>query len=326
MTVKKSVLKVLEENRDESISGEELAKELGVSRTAIWKAIKSLRAEGYNINAGTNKGYNLTSDNDLLSQEGIRLYLRKEYKENIIKVYKTIDSTNKEAKKILVDEDVPHGTVLIAEEQTEGKGRFKRKFYSPNKNGIYMSVILRPNIELSKAVHITTTSAVAVCKSIEKLIGKYPKIKWVNDIFLNDKKICGILTEATGNFESGNIENIVVGIGINFKNESELPSEIKDIAGSLFKCDEQSITRNQLVGEIVNELLSMCDNLDDENIMKEYKELSFVLGRDVTYVKNNKINKGKAIDIKDDGTLIVKLDNSEIDYLNSGEISLKEYK
>lgn len=326
MTVKESVLKILEKNREVSLSGEEIAKGLGVSRAAVWKAIKSLREEGYNINSGTNKGYKLTNDNDLLSQEGIRLYLRKEYKENIIKVYKTIDSTNKEAKKVLMDDDIPHGTVLISEEQTEGKGRFNRKFYSPNNKGIYMSVILRPNIELSKAIHITTASAVSVCRAIEKLIKKYPKIKWVNDIFLDGKKICGILTEATGNFESGNVENVVVGIGINFKNHGDFPDELKSIAGALFKDENISITRNQLVGEILNELLDMCENLEDENIMKEYKELSFVIGKDVSYAKNNRLNKGKAVDIKDDGSLVIMLENGEVDYLNSGEISLKEYK
>ncbi|MGG5460803.1 biotin--[acetyl-CoA-carboxylase] ligase [Clostridium sp. B9] len=327
MTVKESVLKILEENREISISGEELAKSLSVSRAAVWKAINSLRNEGYNIAAGTNRGYQLTGDNDLLSSEGIKLYLNNEYKDNFIKVYKTIGSTNQEAKKLLMNEEIPHGSVLISEEQTAGRGRFRRNFFSPLNKGIYMSVILRPNIELSKAIHITTSTAVAVCRAIENLTRKFPKIKWVNDIFLNDRKICGILTEATGNFESGRVESVVVGIGINFKtDENDFPEDIKNTAGSIFKGEEPNITRNQLVAGILNELFEMCDDLNDESIMKEYKVLSFVIGKEVSFMKNNLVRRGKAVDISNDGALIIEFENGERDYLNSGEISIKDYR
>lgn len=324
MSVKESVLKILEENRDRSISGEELAKYLSVSRTAIWKAIKSLRGEGYNISAVTNRGYQLTKDNDLISAEGIKIFLNPKYSENYIRVYKTIDSTNQEAKKLLMDNEMPHGTILIAEEQTAGRGRFQRKFFSPSNKGIYMSVILRPNMELSKAIHITTSAAIAVCRAIETLTKKRPKVKWVNDIFLDDKKICGILTEATGNFESGRVENVVVGIGVNFKTDSkDFPEDIKNIAGSIFQGESPNITRNQLVAEILNELFELCENLDDKSIMKEYRILSLVLGKEVSFLKNNKMNKGTAVDITEDGALVIKHENGEIDYLNSGEVSVK---
>lgn len=327
MSVKESVLKILEENRETSISGEELAKYLSVSRAAVWKAINALRGEGYNITAVTNRGYQLTKDNDLLSAEGIKIFLNPKYNENYIRVYKTIDSTNQEAKKFLMDDDIPHGTVLLSEEQTAGRGRFQRKFFSPSNNGIYMSVILRPNIELSKAIHITTSAAVSVCRAIENLTNKRPKIKWVNDIFLDEKKICGILTEASGNFESGRVENVVVGIGINFKTkEADFPDDIKDVAGSIFEGEEPNITRNQLVAEILNELLCMCDNLEDKSIMQEYKVLSFVLGKKVSFLKNNRLNKAKAVDISDEGALVVQYENGDLDYLNSGEISIKTCK
>lgn len=327
MSVKESVLKILEENRETSISGEELAKYLSVSRAAVWKAINALRGEGYNITAVTNRGYQLTKDNDLLSAEGIKIFLNPKYNENYIRVYKTIDSTNQEAKKFLMDDDIPHGTVLLSEEQTAGRGRFQRKFFSPSNKGIYMSVILRPNIELSKAIHITTSAAVSVCRAIENLTNKRPKIKWVNDIFLDEKKICGILTEASGNFESGRVENVVVGIGINFKTkEADFPDDIKDIAGSIFEGEEPNITRNQLVAEILNELLYMCDNLEDKSIMQEYKVLSFVLGKKVSFLKNNRLNKAKAVDISDEGALVVQYENGDLDYLNSGEISIKTCK
>ncbi|WP_300257921.1 biotin--[acetyl-CoA-carboxylase] ligase [Clostridium sp.] len=324
MSVKDSVLKILEENRDRSISGEELAKYLSVSRTAIWKSIKSLRGDGYNISAVTNRGYQLTKDNDLISAEGIKIFLNPKYSDNYIRVYKTIDSTNQEAKKLLMDNDMPHGTILIAEEQTAGRGRFQRKFFSPSNKGIYMSVILRPNMELSKAIHITTSAAISVCRAIETLTKKRPKVKWVNDIFLDDKKICGILTEATGNFESGRVENVVVGIGVNFKTDSkDFPEDIKNIAGSIFQGEPQNITRNQLVAEILNELFELCENLDDKSIIKEYRILSLVLGKEVSFLKNNKMNKGTAVDITENGALVIKYENGEIDYLNSGEVSVK---
>ena len=327
MSVKESVLKILEENRETSISGEELAKYLSVSRAAVWKAINALRGEGYNITAVTNRGYQLTKDNDLLSAEGIKIFLNPKYNENYIRVYKTIDSTKQEAKKFLMDDDIPHGTVLLSEEQTAGRGRFQRKFFSPSNNGIYMSVILRPNIELSKAIHITTSAAVSICRAIENLTNKRPKIKWVNDIFLDEKKICGILTEASGNFESGRVENVVVGIGINFKTkEADFPDDIKDVAGSIFEGEEPNITRNQLVAEILNELLYMCDNLEDKSIMQEYKVLSFVLGKKVSFLKNNRLNKAKAVDISDEGALVVQYENGDLDYLNSGEVSIKTCK
>lgn len=324
MALKDSILKILEENRGKNLSGEELAKELSVSRAAIWKNIKALREEGYDILAVTNKGYSLTKDNDLISSEGIKVFLKEEYRENYIKVYKVIDSTNQEAKKLLMDKDIPEGTVLIAEEQTDGRGRFQRKFFSPLNKGIYMSVILRPNIELSKAINITTATAVSVCRAIESLTKKRPKIKWVNDIFLEDKKICGILTEATGNFESGRVENVVIGIGINFKTEErDFPEEIRKTASSIFQGERAKVTRNQMIAEILNELFYLCKNLEDKNIMKEYKVLSLVLGREVTFLKNNKLNKGIAIDITENGALVVKYEDGAIDYLNSGEISIK---
>lgn len=324
MALKDSILKILEENRDESLSGEELAKRLSVSRAAIWKNIKSLREEGYNILAVTNKGYKLTKENDLISAEGIKIFLNKECRENYIKVYKVIDSTNQEAKKLLMDKDIPEGTVLIAEEQTAGRGRFQRKFFSPSQKGIYMSVILRPNIELSKAIHITTATAISVCRAIENLTKKRPKIKWVNDIFLDGKKLCGILTEATGNFESGRVENVVIGIGINFKTEEDsFPDEIKHSACSLFQGEKPTVTRNRMIAEILNELFALCNNLEDKDIMKEYKVLSLVLGKEVTFYKNNKLNKAVATDITENGALVVKYENGEIDYLNSGEISIK---
>ncbi|MEG0238128.1 MAG: biotin--[acetyl-CoA-carboxylase] ligase, partial [Clostridium sp.] len=151
-----------------------------------------------------------------------------------------------------------------------------------------------------------------------------PEIKWVNDIFLNNKKICGILTEAITDFESGMVENIIIGIGLNFKTKKEqFPDELQDIAGSIFESDENEITRNYLVGEIINEVLDIYGNLNKKDFLNEYKELSLVLGKDIKYSQRNKWHNAKAIDIDSNGSLIVKCEDGTIKTLNSGEISVR---
>ena len=227
MSVKQSVLQALEENRKICISGEQLAKTLNISRSSVWKAIKSLKDEGYCIAATTNKGYRLETGSDVLSYEGMLPWLAPQNKNLTIKVYKTIGSTNQVAKKMAIDGEA-QGTVIISEEQTQGRGRMGRSFFSPAKSGIYMSLILRPNVYAHEAVLVTTAASVGVCRAIEKVTDKNPQIKWVNDIFLDDKKICGILTEAVTNFETGLVECVIIGIGLNFRlPEENFPAGIK---------------------------------------------------------------------------------------------------
>ena len=187
MLIKGKVLKILEENKGRNISGEEIAKTLNISRTSIWKAINSLRNEGYVINAVTNKGYSLATNTDFISKEGISLYLNKSCSDIEIYNYKTISSTNEIAKNLALS-GAKHGTVVISEEQTAGKGRLGRSFYSPANTGIYMSIILRPNLTAMDSVLITTSSSVIICESIKKVTGIDCQIKWINDIYLNNKK------------------------------------------------------------------------------------------------------------------------------------------
>ncbi len=323
MSLKQSVLQILENNRDSSVSGQQLADKLQVSRAAIWKAINSLKEEGYSIYATTNKGYRLYENTDLLSSEGIIPHLKESYSKLPIIVYKTIDSTNSQAKKQLVTNAV-HGTVIAAEEQTNGRGRMGRSFYSPSKTGIYMSLILRPHLNISNAVLITTASAVAVCRAIKSLTDKKPEIKWVNDIYVNGKKVCGILTEAVTDFESRMVESIIIGIGINFKTTDEhFPDEIRETAGSLFTSESTGITRNRLIAEIINELLDIYDNLEDSNFIMEYKAQSMILGKEIVFYENSIENYGKAIDIDNSGGLVVETKKGEVITLNSGEITVR---
>lgn len=323
MSIKSDILKEFEKNKGEVISGSKLAKDLNVSRTSIWKHIEELRKDGYEITAVTNKGYSLSNDTDLISAEGIIPYLNEDYCNVPIYAYKTLESTNKTAKE-LTFKDAAHGTVIISEEQTAGRGRLGRSFYSPKNSGIYMSIILKPSLTIADSVLITTAASVAVCRAIEKTTGIEAKIKWINDIVLNNKKVCGILTEASTDFESGTIENIILGIGINFNTACEdFPDEIQNTAASLFSKENSKISRNVLCAAIINEVLSMSDNLKGLKFIDEYKKRSIVLDKDIIFIRNGISTKAHAIDIQDDGSLVVEKEDGEITILNSGEISIR---
>ncbi|MGN0524457.1 biotin--[acetyl-CoA-carboxylase] ligase, partial [Eubacterium sp.] len=244
MALKEEVLKYLSDNSSEYISGEELAHSLGKSRTAVWKAIKSLQADGYRIDAVTNRGYMLDADNDILNAQEIKKSLsfacRVEY-------YKTLDSTNNVAKRIIAEgeDDV---LLVVGEEQTAGRGRQGKSFYSPGGTGIYMSLVVHPMTELQNAVTATTAAAVAVCRAIESLTDKKPMIKWVNDVYLDGKKICGILTEAVTDFETQTVSSIIIGIGINLTTK-DFPCDVQNAS-----CLNADVKRAELIGAVANEL------------------------------------------------------------------------
>jgi len=323
MSVKQSVRQALEENREIAISGEQLAKKLNISRSSVWKAIKSLKEEGYNITATTNKGYRLETGSDVLSFEGMVHWLAPENKNLEIKAYKTIGSTNQAAKKMAMDGEA-HGTVIISEEQTQGRGRMGRDFFSPAGSGIYMSLILRPHVYASEAVLVTTAASVGVCRAIKKVTDKDPQIKWVNDIYLEDRKICGILTEAVTNFETGLVECVIIGIGLNFRlPENNFPEELSEVAGSLFGEKPDTLTRNRLAAEIINAVLELCNDLGNRDFLKEYKAHSMVLGHKISVYQHNAWSPARAIDISEDGGLIIENEAGQLQTLNSGEISIR---
>ncbi len=321
MPLKQSVLQILESNRTNFISGEQIASELNVSRAAVWKAIKALESEGYIINCVTNKGYQLTEDNDFISMEGILPFLKDNYKYNKIIVHKTIGSTNDEAK-LKALEGYPHGSVIIAETQTKGKGRMGRSFHSPAGSGIYMSFILRPKTDASNAVLLTTAAAVAVCRAIKIACNIKTKIKWLNDVYYNDKKICGILSEAVTNCETGMVESVVVGIGINFK--TEFSDELSLTACSLYSDVKPPITRNRLIAQVINQTLDISEDFMSRKFLSEYKEDSFVIGQDIIFLRNNVWHEAKAVDIADNGGLVVQYENGQTETLFSGEITIRK--
>lgn len=323
MALRDSILQVLEQNRDVYISGQMLADQLGVSRAGICKAIHTLISQGYRIDSVTNKGYRLSSENNILSTEGIRVFLCEQLYNCTIHVYDEIDSTNAECKRLAL-QGAEEFTIVVANSQTNGRGRLGRSFYSPSDTGIYISFILRPNLDLPSATLITTAISVAVCKAIEKITGLSPSIKWINDIYLNGKKICGILTEAISDFESGTVDSVICGIGVNvFTSDSQFPEELQSIAGSLFPVSGSALNRNQLAAQIVNEFYHFYKNLTSDSFMAEYRSRSAVLGKHIYYIKNGVKYYGTATDITQSGALVVIRDDGPTEILSSGEITLR---
>ena len=319
MSTKTDVLSILERDRSRYISGQELAQALKVSRTAVWKAVKSLQEDGHSVLAVTNKGYMLETGSDLLSEEGVRIRLPEKYRDSKILVYSSIDSTNTQAKKLALDR-APHGTIILAEEQTAGRGRYGKSFFSPRGAGLYLSVILKPDKGSSNTQMITVAAAVAVCRALEKQTDKKPQIKWVNDIFVDGKKVCGILSEAVTDFESGSVESVVVGVGVDCTmKEGLVPSELRDIIGSL---DAPGLSRNALAAEITGELFELFGRLGDRGIIDEYRAHSLMLGKNISFTQGSDIKTAIVKGISDNGGLIVTLDSGEETTLSSGEVTI----
>lgn len=322
MSVKTNVLKTLEENRGSFFSGEELAAKLKVSRAAIWKAMKELEKEGYLIRAVPNRGYCLTIDNDILSEEGIRTYLAKENHAIPITVDKVTQSTNQNAK-LCAATGGSHGALFVADKQTAGRGRRGRSFLSMDGNGIYMSLILKPKVNAEDVVLITTAASVAVHRAIKKVTGKTTAIKWVNDLYLHNRKVCGILTEAVTDCETGTIDSIILGIGINFTLDSRnIPDDLKDIVGALYEHKESGITRNQLIAEIVNQVFAVCNDLPDRSFLDDYREHSMVLGKEVNVLGMYE-QRAIVVAIENNGGLRVRYKDGREEVLCTGEISIR---
>lgn len=318
MSLKSEILKELEANRKTALSGQFLAMKFKVSRNAVWKTINLLKSEGYEIISSSNKGYRLAENNDLLSAEGITNYLPDVLKHISVLAFKEIDSTNDEAKRQLALGD-NNTKIIVSETQTAGRGRQGRHFYSPAKTGIYMTMIIHPNISINDSIAITTATSVAVVRAIERLMEVDIKIKWVNDLYLKNKKLCGILTEAITDFETRTTKSVIIGIGINITT-SIFPNDLIDIATSL---NPQNISRNKIVAEIAKEIILISNNFSDKSYMKDYREHSLVLGKQIDYFKNGDKYNGKAIGIDDDGGLVVQKENGATEVLRSGEISVR---
>ena len=322
MSLKDKVLAVLEENKGKNVSGNDIAKSVGMTRSAVWKAVKQLRSEGYTICAVTNKGYCLSEDSDFLNEHSVCQNLKTREIGRKIDVFKTIDSTNSFAKS-LAQLGAVHGTTIISEVQSQGRGRMGRSFHSPVGMGIYMSVILRPKLSVEHSLLITSCAAVAVAEAIEKVTGLDCKIKWVNDIYAGNKKLCGILTEAAINVEQGGLEYAIVGIGLNVQNTS-FPKSISDIATSLYLETGEKVSRSVIAAEILNSLEVHLDKILDKSFVDEYRSRSNLIGKRIEITHNDEVTQAECIGIDEICRLLVRYDNGEGKALMSGTIRIVE--
>ena len=319
MSTKNDVLGALM-GEAEAISGERLARRLGVSRNAVWKSVEQLREEGYEIEAVTNRGYKLTRSPNLISEPAIARWTHARQIGTKLEVHSQLDSTNLRAK-LLAAQGAPHGYLVCADSQTSGRGRFGRNFFSPEHSGVYITYVLRPRLPAERAVMITSMAAVAVAQAIEALADVDVKIKWVNDLYINDRKACGILCEASMDFESGQLEYVALGIGVNVA-RMDFPEELRDIATSVENECGRAVSRSRLIAEISNRLDALYDQLPTGEFMAENRARSNVIGRDVTVLRGDERYEAHAIDIDEQGRLVVRTD-AGVTRLGAGEISLK---
>ena len=319
MTTKEKLLTLLEARQGSFVSGEEIAENLKISRAAVCKAVKALRQEGYTIEAVTNRGYSLSPEGDILSAQGVKKYLNRDLQ---ISVCPEVDSTNG-VLRTLAEQGAPEGTVVIANAQSRGRGRYGRTFYSPGDTGVYLSLLLRPaHADPKQTVTLTAAAAVAMCQAMESTGAENPQIKWVNDIFLHGKKVCGILTEAAFSLETGAPEYVVIGAGINVYAPKEgFPPELAGIAGALW---EKTVPagKNKLAAAFLDRFLELYDAGDPAAFLEEYRSRSLVVGKNVIVVAGEKEAKARALGIDDACRLLVRYDSGETAALSYGEVRI----
>lgn len=320
--MKEEILRLLR-SADGYISGQELCKRFGVSRTAVWKAINQLKEAGYEIEAQQNKGYRLMAAPDLMTEAEIKSLMHTEWVAKEVLYFDTIDSTNTKAQE-LAEKGYPSGTLVVADKQESGKGRRGRSWVSPSGTGIFMTLMIKPDINPNNASMLTLVAALAVAKAITSVTGEEAMIKWPNDIVVNGKKVCGILTEMNAQFDY--INHIVVGIGINVHNES-FPEEISQMASSLMiEAGGKRFHRAQIIAETMSYFEQYYDTFlktqDLSALVREYDKLLVNRNKSVRVLDPKEPFDGKAMGITPKGELIVDTWESR-KLVSSGEVSVR---
>lgn len=318
---KERLAKMLEENRGSFLSGSRIAEQLGITRAAVWKQIRSLMADGYEIDAVTNRGYRLGDRSDVITKEGLLTALGEEGERYTLEVHESITSTNTVLKERA--EDLPDWYVIVSGRQTAGRGRIGRSFYSPEATGIYLSVLLRPALPAEQSVRITTAAAVAACRAIEETTDRKPGIKWVNDVFVEGRKACGILTEGSLNLETGGLDWVVMGIGFNvYEPEGGFPEEIREIAGPV-AAERAGDLRVHLAGSFLRHFGKVCDSLAEASFAEEYRKRSIVTGQNILVLRNGQEIPAFAEDIDGECRLRVRYADGREELLSSGDVSIR---
>lgn len=324
--MRNKILEFLKKHQGAFVSGQEMSEKCEVSRTAIWKHIKALREKGYVIESFTKKGYRLVEEPDLLSPLEIKKILTTNYIGKNYIYLDTTDSTNREAR-LLAQDGAPEGTIVVSEEQSAGRGRLTRGWYSPYGKGVWMSLILRPKFLPTEAPKCTLMAAVALTKAFHKLGLTNAGIKWPNDILVKGKKIVGILTEMSGSMEE--ISYIVMGMGINISTtKNELPKDIKDIATS-FSMEGIQVERKLVLQTILQELENQYNKVVEEGFdstLEEWKTLSITLNQEVEVRAPGNTYNGYAVDLDSDGNLMVRLSDGTVERIVAGDVTIRPAK
>lgn len=320
MKIKEKVLCLLEENQGRCVSGEEIAKALGVTRNCVWRSINSLKEDGHKITSQSNTGYILSLDEDVFSASRIKSLSKSDIEVILID---EADSSNNVASE-LAKQGAPEGTVVVVRRQASGKGRMGRSFISNEDNGLYLSLILRPKIPASESVSITVACAVAVLEAIEALTNIKCSIKWVNDIFINDKKACGILTEGALNVETGCFDYAILGIGINVTPpKNGFAPEIENIATSIYESKAPNGLKSALCALVVDRFLHYYKSIENKSYIASYRAHSNLIGKSVEVYRGNEVINGVVSDIDDNARLILKTEQGEIAF-SSGEARVRK--
>lgn len=320
MNTKQQIAALLERNETEYLSGSAIAETLGLTRAAVWKCVKQLETEGYDIES-TKKGYRLGDRNDALSEGLIRKYLGACADKITLEVLASVDSTNTYLKGKAAE--TPSWHAAIASQQTAGRGRMGRSFESPANTGVYLSVLVRPDLPAQEALKLTTASAVAACFAIEECTDREARIKWVNDVYVNGRKTCGILTEASIDLESGGLDWAVMGIGFNvYEPEGGFPEEIRGIAGPI-TAEHSRDLRCRIAAVFLRHYYDIVELECLEGFAEEYKRRSFIIGERVNVLRGGTSRPARALDIDEECRLIVEYGDGSQEALSSGEVSIR---
>ena len=319
---REQVYELLRAAGENCVSGQELSRRLGVSRAAVWKAIDSLRQEGYTIEARTGLGYRLTAAPDALTEREVRRFLHADCPD--LRCLEEIDSTNSYLKREALA-GAPHGTVAVANCQSAGRGRMTRSFQSPPGRGVYLSVLLRPQLPPEQLMGVTGMTAVAVCSAVERTAGVRPGIKWTNDLVLNGRTLCGILTEMAVEGETGLVQSLVIGAGVNVSHTPEdFGPEVSKIATSLAQ-EGYPVSRAALAAAMIEELYRLSGALggDVSGWVDAYRRGCVNLGKRVQLLWTDRREEAEAVDIDGQFGLVVRLEDGSQTTVRTGEVSVR---